>query len=56
MPKKSDFVRSMEAKIGEAESRAKKFDEASMKARAEVKAYKECIEWFNNTKKERKIK
>lgn len=56
MPKKSDLIRRTEAEISRLESNIKKLDEQAFKQRAEVKAYRNMIEWANSAKGDKDAK
>lgn len=52
MPRKSEIERMAEAAISRLESNIRKLDEQAMKQRAEIKAYKNLIDWDKKMRQE----
>lgn len=51
-----ELIKSAEAKIIQLKQTLKKFDEAAMKTRAEIKAFENMIEWTKATKEKVEVK
>lgn len=54
MAKQSDYEKHCLAQIASCENRAKKFNEAALKARLEAKAFKDALDWHKNVSKKKK--